>query len=142
MGSLAWRDRAVWLGAGLGAAGVLVLARVLEASAAGHGTHTQLGLPPCGFYSLTGVPCPACGLTTSFVHLMHGNWVGAALANPVGVPLCLLTLAALPLSAWGLLRGASVLTMCRRLGLSTLLSLCGAALFAAWFTRLFVVIFG
>jgi len=132
----------VWLGAGLGAASVLALARTLEASAAGHGTHTQLGLPPCGFYSLTGVPCPACGLTTSFVHLAHGDWVSAALANPVGVPLCLLTFGALPLSVWGLLRGAPVLGVCRRIGLSTLLTLCGAGLFVAWFARLFVVAFG
>src|SRR3954469_25060403 len=34
--------------------------------ALGMGTHTQLCLPECNFYRLTGVPCPACGMTTSF----------------------------------------------------------------------------
>src|SRR5439155_22813895 len=51
-------------------------------------THTQLGLPPCQFYLVTGLPCPSCGMTTSFALLMHGdvwnslraNWVGTLLA--------------------------------------------------------------
>jgi len=51
-------------------------------------THTQLGLPPCNFVTLTGRPCPACGMTTSFALLVRGdvgaslraNWVGTLLA--------------------------------------------------------------
>lgn len=51
-------------------------------------THTQLGLPPCNFVVLTGKPCPACGMTTSFALLVRGdvgaslraNWVGTTLA--------------------------------------------------------------
>jgi len=58
-------------------------------------THLQLGLPPCTFRLLTGVPCPSCGMTTSFALLMHGdfaasiraNWSGTLLA---GVCLCLI----------------------------------------------------
>ena len=34
------------------------------------GTHQQLGLPPCNFVTLTGYPCPACGMTTSFALLV------------------------------------------------------------------------
>ena len=34
-------------------------------------THRQLGLPPCTFYLLTGVPCPSCGMTTSFALLVR-----------------------------------------------------------------------
>lgn len=52
-------------------------------------THTQLGMPPCNFVVLTGKPCPACGMTTSFALLVRGdvgasvraNWVGALLAT-------------------------------------------------------------
>ena len=51
-------------------------------------THTQLGLPPCNFVMLTGKPCPACGMTTSFALLVRGdvsaslgaNWAGTLIA--------------------------------------------------------------
>lgn len=51
-------------------------------------THTQLGMPPCHFVLLTGKPCPACGMTTSFALLVRGdvsasmraNWVGTLIA--------------------------------------------------------------
>src|SRR5438132_6029980 len=35
-------------------------------------THMQLGLPPCNFRILTGLPCPSCGMTTSFALLVRG----------------------------------------------------------------------
>ncbi len=47
-------------------------------------THTQLGLPPCNAVVMWGVPCPACGMTTSFSLLAHGDVVGSAKANWVG----------------------------------------------------------
>lgn len=47
-------------------------------------THRQLGLPPCQFYFLTGLPCPSCGMTTSFALLMHGDVANSLRANAVG----------------------------------------------------------
>jgi hypothetical protein len=67
------------------------------------GTHQLLGLPPCNFYFMTGVPCPACGMTTSFALLMHGDMLGSLRANAVGTGLALVCLAAVPwslISAW------------------------------------------
>src|SRR5205823_3267323 len=46
--------------------------------------HRQLGLPPCTFYSLTGIPCPSCGMTTSFALLVRGDVVNSARANAAG----------------------------------------------------------
>ena len=34
----------------------------------------------CPFRALTGLPCPGCGLTRSWVYLMHGD-IGASLAS-------------------------------------------------------------
>jgi hypothetical protein len=83
------RER-LWLAAvGLGLITVLGIARWIEPTdaqgrARTQGTHQQIGLPPCTVYVLTGWPCPGCGLTTSFSHLMHGNVVHSLRANPIG----------------------------------------------------------
>src|SRR5437764_11238655 len=67
------------------------------------GTHTQLGLPECNFLRLTGVPCPSCGMTTSFALLIRGDVPAAARANPVGALLAATLLGAIP---WSLLSAA------------------------------------
>ena len=63
---------------------VLFLASTLTPAAEGLGTHRQLGLPPCLFYHFTHIPCPSCGMTTSFTWIMHGHLKQAFLANPMG----------------------------------------------------------
>lgn len=55
-----------------------------------HGTHTQLGLPPCLSVVLFGRPCPGCGMTTSITNLVHGHFVDAFRAHPFGPPMYLL----------------------------------------------------
>jgi hypothetical protein len=46
-----------------------------------------VGWPPhCVLRSLTGVPCPFCGMTTGTLALLHGDVAGAFAANP-GAPL-------------------------------------------------------
>lgn len=67
--------------------GVLVMFGIgwyLTPNPAGHGTHQQLGLPPCTIYFLTGRPCPSCGLTTSVSAILHGQFALAWWANPIG----------------------------------------------------------
>lgn len=60
---------------------MLGIAWFLEPAKSGIGTHQQLGLPPCTFFWVTGIPCPSCGMTTSFSHVMHGNLVSALRSN-------------------------------------------------------------
>lgn len=81
------QDRIGWAVLALTSASVLIVARSLTPSASGVGTHTQLGLPPCGLLALFHVPCPACGLTTAFAHLAHGDVRASLAAHPLGLPL-------------------------------------------------------
>lgn len=108
-------SRLGWLLFLLPAVAVLITAALLTPNPVGHGTHTQLGLPPCGFYVFTGLPCPGCGLTTCFSYMMHLDPVGAANANPFGVMLFLTTATVVPVSLIGLFRGLPVIETLDRL---------------------------
>jgi hypothetical protein len=60
------------------------------------GTHMEMGLPPCTFYEVTGMPCPSCGMTTSFSLLMHGDMVNSLRANAVGTLFAVFCLVLIP----------------------------------------------
>jgi hypothetical protein len=68
-------------------------------------THMQMGLPPCNFVTLTGKPCPACGMTTSFALLVHGDVPNSLRANWAGTLLAVLLLALIPWAAASAVRG-------------------------------------
>ena len=74
------------------------LARSLQPRPQGYGTHQQLGLPPCSFLMLAGMPCPSCGMTTSFAYFTRGNLVKSFQSNPAGLVLATLCAVQLP---WG-----------------------------------------
>jgi hypothetical protein len=72
-----WRPRSVpeQLGAaGLGAAGVAV---AYQAALGGEGLWL-----PCPLRTLTGIPCPLCGMTTAATGLASGDLGAAVAANP------------------------------------------------------------
>lgn len=68
-------------------------------------THTQLGMPPCNMVLMTGKPCPACGMTSSFSLLAHGDLAASARANWVGTLLALYCFALIPWAVAGALKG-------------------------------------
>ena len=72
---------------------LLALAAWLTPAAEGHGTHEQLGLPPCGWLVVTGHPCPTCGMTTAFALAAEGDLAGSFHAQPFGLVLALGTAA-------------------------------------------------
>jgi hypothetical protein len=49
-----------------------------------HATHGDEHFTVCMFKSLTGIPCPACGVTRSILSLMHADFSNAFLINPLG----------------------------------------------------------
>lgn len=77
--------RAAALGVCLLCASILIVAARLDASPDGHGTHTQLGIPPCGWALALNKPCATCGMTTAFAHAADGHFVAAFLAQPAGL---------------------------------------------------------
>lgn len=114
------------------------LALLLEPDPRGHGTHEQLGLEPCEFLQLTGLPCPGCGVTTSLALLVRGR-IGTALAvQPLGPVLALALCAA---ACWGLgrhLRGHDLAREFARLRWGWLASFACAAVLSAWAYKLAV----
>ena len=72
--------------------------RALQAAAVGGALIAVRYLPPCGFKTATGLPCPLCGGTRSAACLVRGDLVGALEWNPWAV--AWLVLAAVLASAW------------------------------------------
>ena len=124
---------ALW---GILLAGGLILALKLEPDPRGFGTHQRLGLPPCSFRVFFGVPCPSCGMTTSFSLFTKGRLLEAARANVAGLLLACLCAVQIPWCwasalggrAWGISRPEIVF-------LWILYSVCAVCL-AQWLARL------
>lgn len=69
------------------------------------GTHHQLGLPPCTFQVVTGVPCPSCGMTTSFALVIRGDFANAMRVNFAGALLAIACLVTIPWALASVWRG-------------------------------------
>lgn len=54
------------------------------------------------------IPCPSCGMTTSWAHVMHGQLGAAMAANLGGTLLALMALVAVPWTLLSALRGRPV----------------------------------
>lgn len=94
--------RTRWIGALIAAAcgTVLGFGAYLSPSESGVGTHRGLGLPPCGFLLMSGLPCPTCGMTSAFSWMMHGHPARAFVSQPVGALMSLAAMAALVIGVW------------------------------------------
>lgn len=90
---------------GLGLLVPLVVAGCLTPDRRGHGTHQQLGLPPCTIYFVFGIRCPTCGMTTSWSHVVRGQLVGAVRDNAGGALSGVLAVITVPWLLLSALRG-------------------------------------
>lgn len=131
-----WALRLLWAGLALGAFTVLALARWLTPDPSGFGTHLQLGLPPCGFRYFTSLPCPACGLTTAFAHMARLEITSAVHAHPLGLPLFLCTLFALPRCLLASLRAEAFADTLMRLRAGPLAAMMALSALLSWVARI------
>jgi hypothetical protein len=83
-----------------GCTAVLGVSRFLTPDPRGFGTHEQLGMLPCASMKLFNIPCPFCGMTTSFSLMAHGNFEAAFWNQPAALMLFLGTVLAIPISAY------------------------------------------
>ena len=109
----------------LGSAAVLLSALLITAACltpdvSGVGTHEQLGFAPCSSIVWWGVPCPSCGMTTSWAYLVRGRLSAAIAANAGGTVLALAA-------------AISVLTL-------PVLAIRGHLNRAAWYSRVMLVL--
>jgi len=84
---LAWRQRFIALGVGASCLMMLVTAAWLKPNPEGYGTHTEMGLAKCTFFARTGLPCPSCGMTTSWAWFVRGNIEASLYVQPMGAVL-------------------------------------------------------
>jgi hypothetical protein len=133
-----WADRSVAAGLAATAVGVLGVARRLDPAARGYGTHTELGLPPCNFLRLTHLPCPSCGMTTSFAWAARMDFGHAFLANSFGLLLFFGTVALIPACIFLLWRRIPLWRITESALFNRVVYVAMALLFASWILKLSV----
>lgn len=88
---------------------LLAIAAWLSPSPDGFGTHRQLGLAGCAVMTLSGWPCPMCGMTTTFALMAEGRILDALYNQPFGVVLYAMTFVAAIVGILDLLTGRGLL---------------------------------
>lgn len=116
----------------IGALSVLSLAAYMDPSEAGHGTHEQIGLPPCQWAQQFDAPCITCGMTTAFSHAADGKLIDSLLTQPMGMLLSVGTAVGFWFALYVALTGSKVAAMAGQLLRSKSLYLIGALAGAAW----------
>ena len=92
------RARMVGAGALMVCAALVAVAAWLTPDGRGFGTHTQLTHGPCVFQWFTGLPCPTCGMTTSFAHMARFQVLRAVKVQPAGAVIFAAIVALIPMS--------------------------------------------
>jgi len=135
-------DRALALAISAGCLAVLFLATRLPPNLAGMGTHRQLGLNACTFLGNTGLPCPSCGMTTSFSWFVRGNLAASFYTQPAGLFFAILTTMVFWASLYIALTGKPAHQILKRIPtLGYLLTIFGVGLLG-WAWKIFIHVKG
>lgn len=133
------RDRAQYVALSCVSGIVLTIARVITPSPNGIGTHEQLGLPPCVFHQLTGIPCPTCGMTTSFAHTVRLHFYEAFVTQPFGMLACVLMAWLIPLSLVLMRQRVPWMKLLTARGSNAVMFVLLALFVAAWVYKIWVM---
>ena len=120
------------VGLAAGALALLAVAGWLRPEPGQAGTHCQLGLPPCGFYTMTGLPCPTCGMTTSFAYAVRGQALKSMHAQAGGFVLAMGTAATAVLGLMTAITGRRVCINWFRVSPTGLIWVVALGFLAAW----------
>lgn len=110
----------------------LLIGAGLTPSAEGHGTHTKLGLPSCGWVQAFDKPCPTCGMTTAVTHAAHGDLIGSFLVQPAGMVFAVVAAIAFWCGLHSLVSGADTVRLAGKMFKGRLWWAIGGILLAAW----------
>lgn len=143
----AWNQASDWtrvlaIGLSIGCLTLLVLASRLTPSAAGVGSHQGLGLQRCQMLQQTGVPCPSCGMTTSFSWFARGNLAASFYIQPMGMLLALAAAICVWAGAYVAVTGRPVYRLATLYsGRSYMIGLLGFGILA-WGWKVFIHLYG
>ncbi len=125
----------------IGCAALILLSSLLSINASGAVSVTGregASLPGvCMGKRLTGVDCPGCGLTRSFVAMGNGQFAQAFQVHRIGVIIYLLVLLQVPLRAYAVVRGVPCLWRVESWHKGILIWIVFAALWVNWFYALY-----
>lgn len=138
--AMAWSTRVMAALTAAACLAVLVTAAWLRPDPSGLGTHRQLGLAPCGLLATAGIPCPTCGMTTSFANLAHGRVLDSLRGQPAGTVLGALTAVAFWVATYVAITGRPGAAVVRRLPLTAALLALLAVVLAGWAYTIAVVL--
>jgi len=127
-----WLDRGIAIAVVAAAVACTALLLSVDPDPRGYDTHVQLGMAPCSWPRVYGIPCPTCGATTAACLLVHGHPLQAVATQPFGAAIAAAGLVAAAAAAWCLLRGRSALDVYVQLPRGRLLLAGIALLLGSW----------
>jgi hypothetical protein len=104
----------------------------------GHGTHTQLGLPPCAFAAVLGKPCATCGMTTAVSAAATGNLTKALAVQPFGAGLAIAAASGFWISLYSAATGSRVWKAAAPLLRTRPMLIIAGLLLASWVYKIIV----
>ena len=131
-------SRLVALAVSLACLAVLVTAAMIRPNGGGTSTHTQLGLAECQFLRTSGIPCPSCGMTTSFSWFVRGNVLASLYIQPMGTLLALSAAITFWAALYIAITGKPVHRLMRTMPASYYVLIPVGAGIAAWAWKIFI----